>query len=119
MSFDNDGKRQVMQRFLKAKEKVHALEFELLLQGRDDDAAMVREAGNRVSDEIDRLLKQIMEEWLGEAKDVELELRAKNRSLQASISEIRKKVRTAQNVVKALGYVDDIVAIGAKLLPIA
>jgi t-SNARE complex subunit (syntaxin) len=38
-----------------------------------------------------------------------------NASLEKSIDKINKDVETAQNVVKAIGFIDDAVAIAAKV----
>jgi hypothetical protein len=84
------------------------------LQGKPDEADKIRPGNTRLSREIDILIGQMMDEWLGDADRTMKDLTAVNAKLEAAVAEIKKQINVAQNVVKALGLLDDAVAIAKK-----
>ena len=64
-----------------------------------------------LANEAARLRQNIDKAWKGAAATVIADIRASSGKLQSQISDIEKQIGTAQKVVKALGYVDDLIAI--------
>ena len=116
MLLSRDAKRRALRRLAKTKEKAQRLEFELRVQGLDEDAKKVDSKTRKLTKRIDELLKKTMEEWMGNAAQVEADLKTNNEKLQKSIRDIKNKVRTAKNIVKAIGFIDDAVSIAGKLV---
>ena len=57
-----------------------------------------------------------MDEWMGTAKTVRERMKNINSGPQATIRDIKNKKRLAENVVKAIGFIDDAVGIAANVL---
>ena len=115
-SFDDESKQKVLRRLLKSKEKAHILATSLRFKGRGSDADEVAAKAEELTRQVDRLLIDVMREWLGAADRIEAQLRTANESLQTSIRKINQAVNTASNVVKAIGFIDDTISIAAKLV---
>jgi hypothetical protein len=116
MSFSNSAKGRALRSLARTKEKAQRLEFTLRIQGMHSEALKVNARTRKLSRQIDQLIREAMRDWLGNARRVEAELKANNARLQRSIRNIRNSVQTASNVVKAIGFIDDAVAIVGKLL---
>jgi hypothetical protein len=108
-------KQQIIRRLLVAKQEAHSLEISLRFKGRNDQADQLAAKATKLSDTIDTLLGQVMVDWVVETQKIVSDIGQANVSLQSSIKEIQNGIKVAQNVVKALGYVDDVVAIAAKI----
>ena len=115
MSISNSDKREIIRLLLVMKQRAHDLEISLRFKGQNGEADQIAQNTKKLSDKIDILLGQVMVDWLSEAATILQEINQANNSLQSSIQEIQDGVRTAQNVVKAIGYIDDAVAIAAKV----
>jgi hypothetical protein len=109
--------KQLLIRSLQAtRNKGDELEIELLIAGRDAEAGQVREATDRLSKQIRRLITAAKKSWRGQADALLKDMKKRNASLQAAIRDIKKKIKIAENVVKAVGFVDDAVEVAAKAL---
>jgi hypothetical protein len=111
----DESKRRALRQLSRTKEKAQALEFELRIQGNEEDANEVKKKREKLTGQIDDLLKRSMEAWLMSAAEVEADLNNANTSLQKAIRDIKGKAETAKNVVKAIGFIDDAVSIAGKL----
>jgi hypothetical protein len=116
MSFETKEKQAVLRRLQITREKAMMLETSLRFQRRSAEAEQVHERNDQLSDEIDRLLKELMSQWLGEAEAVEGQLREANTSLQTAIRNVDRSIAVAKNVTKALGLVDDVIDIARTLV---
>jgi hypothetical protein len=110
-----NNKTSVIQRALITRQKLVMLEFHLRLVNNTTDADACKAKGDDIQAEIDAMLGQAMDEWRAQANTLVTELGDINAKLQASIAQIKKDVATAQNVVKALGLVDEAIALIKKL----
>ena len=116
MSFSRTAKGRALRSLARTKEKAQRLEFTLRLQGQEDQAGEVDSQTHELAKQIDQLIKEAMTEWLGNAAKIEAELRANNDKLQRSIRNIQRNVQTANNIAKAISYIDDAVSIAGRLL---
>ena len=116
MPFQMNEKQVLIQSLLAAKTKSYTAEFELLLMGKADEANQVMQAGKPLSKKIDSLIAQTMQDWIGDANKLNKKVQLSNAKIQRSISEIRRDVNTANNVVKLVGYIDDVVGIVGSLV---
>lgn len=107
--------KAILQQLLRTHSKAVDLEFELLLQGKTAEADDVLNANNDLNHEINRLRKKSWKEWTGSAAAIQAEIVAANNGLQGAIRDIEKKIKVAQRVVKAIGYIDDVAARAAKI----
>lgn len=108
------AKRALLTELRRSRHKGEELELELIIKGRDAEAAKVRRSTNRLVRRIDDLLAAMMDDWLGEAAALQDDMRRRNARLQASLRDIRKKLDIAKNVVKATGMLDDAAELAAK-----
>ena len=115
MAIAEETKLEIVQRLLVAKQRGNSLEITLKFKGDAEKANEVAVSTAELSKQIDILLAQIIEEWLAEGAEIVGEITQVNARLQRSITEITKGVQTAQNVVKAIGLIDDAIAIASRL----
>ena len=69
-----------------------------------------------MKNEIDGLLRDLYASWIGDTAQLTTKLTASNKDLNACIADIEKDIKFAENVVKALDYVDDVIKIAADLV---
>ncbi|MGD0073091.1 MAG: hypothetical protein ABSD31_01975 [Candidatus Binataceae bacterium] len=72
---------------------------------------------NRLNALYTTLSNALWKDWIGDAATVKKNMQAATRNVNQSVKNIQSNVNTAQNIVKALGYLDQAVAIAAKLAP--
>jgi hypothetical protein len=82
-----------------------------------DEAARMGRRKARLKLEIDGLLRDLYEEWDGEAKALKTRLEDSNKAIDGAIKDIERKIKGAQNVVRAIGYIDNVIKIAADLIP--
>jgi len=114
-----DSKEELIQGLLVTKQRANILEVRLLLRGETgEEAKKVAEKSKALTRQIDKLLGQVMDEWQGQAAKIIKDIKTANAALQRSITNIRKKVQTAQNIVKAIGLIDEVITIAKGLTSI-
>ncbi len=114
MAFELTEKEKFLESLRAAHRQGQLTEVSLRLQGKPDEADKIKPGNTRLSTEIDTLIGQMMDEWLGDADRTMKELTAANAKLEATVAEIKKQINVAQNVVKMLGLLDEAVAIAKK-----
>ena len=85
-------------------------------QGRTDEAKRFSRRKDRLKLEIDGLLRDLYQEWIGDAKALREKIEVSNKALDESIKDIEQDIETAQNIVKAIGYIDDVIDIADRLV---
>jgi hypothetical protein len=115
MAFEQTQKEKVVESLMAARRQGQTIEITLRFQGKTDEAEKVWQENRRLSTEIDILIGQMMDEWLGDAERVIKGLGKISTKLEAAIAEIKKQITVAQNVVKIIGLLDDAVAIAKKV----
>lgn len=116
MPITTPNKQPFIRSLQNTRNKGDGLELELLLTGKEAAAKTVREATDRLSKEIRNVIDAAKKTWRGQAHVLEEDMRMRNANLQGTIRDIKKKVKIAQNVVKAVGFIDDAVALAAKVI---
>ena len=102
-------KQQIIQKLSQVKQGLIKLETRLRLRNNKDEANRVATKSKALQKEIDKLLKHVIDEWLGAAREVLGDIKKANDSLQTAIGDIQRKVEVARNVVKVIGLVDDVI----------
>ena len=92
------------------------LEFILGLKGDTAKANEVKLKNNELKSLIDNLLLDYMQNWTDDATATTNNIKLKNNELQLEITKIRKNKIYANNVVIALGLIDDVIAIASLLI---
>ena len=76
-----------------------------------NDADATAKKSKALQKQIDRLVKNSMDEWLGNSKGLIADIKSGNENLQKAINNIKKKVKSTENFVKAVGLIDDAIGI--------
>ena len=116
MAFEQTQKERFLGSLMDANRQGQITEINLRFQGKTDEAEKVWQENRRLSAEIDILIGQMMDEWLGNAERAIKGLAKINTKLEAAVAEIKKQMNVAQNVVKIIGLLDDAVAIAKKVV---
>jgi len=85
-------------------------------QGLAEEAVQLARRKDRLKLEIDGLLRDISSDWIGQSQAVKKTLTQFNTDIQKAIKDIEKKIKLAENIAKAIGYVDDVIKIAADLV---
>jgi hypothetical protein len=115
MKMTEESKQEVIQGFLVSKQEAHVAEISLRFKGKGDEADKFARDATKLSDKIDMLLAQVMDDWLGDSETVIQGIKKANTSLQQSVQNIKQGVKTAENVAKAIGFIDDLIAIATQI----
>jgi hypothetical protein len=116
MAFSPSDKEQVVEGLIAARRQAQLAELSLRSQGQNQQADNVRAATAALSTKIDALIAAMMRDWLGQVAQVIGDLKARTSDLEKAVDQIKKQVEIAQTVVKVIGFVDQAVAIAAKVL---
>ena len=109
------AKKAILAELRRSRTKADELEQELIMQGEDEEAEKVRRANKRLVRRIDALVAVMMRDWLGQSATLQADLRRRNARLQGCIRDVQKKLKVAENVVRATGLIDE----AAKLAAVA
>lgn len=104
-------KQVIIQQLLAAKTRAYQAEVKLLLKRKPEEANEVKTHGKELSRKIDRLIAQTMSDWVVDAEIIIKDVKSTNKKIQRSINDIQNDVTVAKNVVKIVGFIDDIVEI--------
>lgn len=85
-------------------------------KGKEDEAAKLERRKNRLRTEIDGLLHDLYQNWIGSAKNLKSKVDTANKEVNKLIKEIEKNIKLTQNIVKFIGYVDDVIKVAAGLV---
>ena len=116
MTINKENKRVLIQNIRKSIRNGDDLEVELLLKGKNEEAEKIRKKTDELVLENKALIAALMKEWLGTVAEIEGNLQNINAGLKAVIQNIKGDIEIAQNVVKAVGFIDDAIGIATKLL---
>jgi Skp family chaperone for outer membrane proteins len=116
MAFRPSEKQTLLESLMDARRSGQIAEVSLRLQQKESDADKIRDANERLASEIDTLQGQLMQDWLAKASTVIADLGKRTDALDEAVDRIKKKVKVAENVTKAIGFLDDAVVIAKKAL---
>ena len=94
------------------------LELVLRFRGDDENVKKIEKKNKNLSKLIDKLIIEAMQDWLVDAKEVEKKIKNANTNLQRAITSVKQKKNEAENIVKALGLIDDVISIATSLLAV-
>jgi hypothetical protein len=109
-------KQEIIQTLLAAKTKAYQAEVKLLLKRKSTEAKAVQTHGKQLSRVIDQLIGQTMGDWVVDAEIIIKEVKSTNRKIQRTINDIQNDLNVAKNVVKIVGFIDEIVTIVGAIL---
>jgi len=115
MSVSQKDKEALIDSLLEASRKAIRLKLALKFQGKDAEAETVSDKKDALSDEIDRLIAGQMRAWNTSAAGHLATIGSANKKLQRAIREVKSAINTAQAVVKAIGYLDEAIAVAAEV----
>ncbi|MFQ5667816.1 MAG: hypothetical protein ACE5I7_15495 [Candidatus Binatia bacterium] len=107
-------KRQFINQLIASRNKGNVLELELIIQGKKKEAAKVHKATRKLSRRIDDMIAAAMRTWRLQASVFVNDMQKRNAALQAKIRDVKNKIKIAENVVKAVGVLDEAAALAAK-----
>jgi hypothetical protein len=111
-----ENKEAIIDELSTTKRKAHKLEISLMFKGNEAEAAKVKKKSRTLSKKIDNLIASSMESWVGSSQAIVSSLKETNKGLQDAIRDIKKDVKTAENVVKALENLDKAIKTAMNLL---
>ncbi|WP_052417423.1 hypothetical protein [Cellvibrio mixtus] len=93
--------------------------LELILRFQEDstNASLLGAKNKALRKQIDKLIIEAMKDWLEDAQEVTTKIKNANKNLQISITNVKNKKQKGENIVKALGLIDDVISIATSLLP--
>jgi hypothetical protein len=72
---------------------------------------------NRLNALFTTLSNTLWTDWIGDAATAKKNMQAATDNVNQSVKDTQSNIHTAQNIVKAVGYLDQVIAIAAKLAP--
>ena len=112
----SERKGQIVSRLMTLHQGLMRLRLALVVAGKDAKADQLTPNIDELTRLIDELLKRQILDWLDAAADVETRLGQANLGLKKSIQAIKASQAKAKDIVKAIGFIDDALSIGRKLL---
>jgi hypothetical protein len=82
-----------------------------------DIKSLIRVGAGGVSTRFPFPLCDMYLAWIGDANTLRNKISKKNDEIDACIKDIQADIETTQNIVKTIGYLDDIIKIAADLVP--
>ena len=113
---NEDTKEEILDRLIITRRKAQDLQARLTLKNKPDKAKEVERKCAALTKEIDNLLSQLIQSWLGKAETVTQDIKSKNTTLQTSIRDLKNDLDNAEKFIKVIGLVDDIIAIAKGLI---
>jgi hypothetical protein len=109
-------KLKVYRQLLASMSKGVQLAALLSEEGREDEAEEVARGNQKLAREVAKLRRSLTADWQGSARKVLKGIRAENAKLQRRIRKVERSLDTAQDIAKAVGYLDEVVGIARKVL---
>ena len=104
-------KRQLIHQLLVAKSQAYDAESYLLLKQMPYEANVVKNHGKELSRRVDSLIAEIMSDWIENSDRIIIHVYSINKELERCITDIEYDVNVAENIVKLVGFIDEIVKI--------
>ncbi len=111
-------KTEAIQSMQVTLQRCQNLELMLRFRGDNDNASVLGAKNKVLRKQIDKLIIEAMKDWLKDAQEITTNIKNANKNLQISITNVKNKKQEGENIVKALGLIDDVISIATSLLPI-
>jgi hypothetical protein len=118
MNDDIEAKINLITRMITSLGKLTNIEARLRWSGDIAAADEIKAKHDELREQIDILRGRVADQWTKDAAQVEEGIRKANTKVQASIRDIKKKIKIAENVVKVIGQVNDAVVAVRELYPV-
>jgi len=80
------------------------------------DHSVVQEANKRLFPQIDQLRGRLHDVWIENVEDLKREVSLVNGRSQKIINDIKRNIKIAENIARAVGYIDRVVEIASRIL---
>jgi hypothetical protein len=111
MAISMTKKQEIIQQLLASKTKAYQAEVKLLLKRKPEEADKIKDHGKELSRKIDDLISQTMSDWIGNGDTIINDVKSINSKIQRSIRGVQNDVNVANNIVKMVGFIDEVVEI--------
>ena len=115
---NGEQKEETIHSLQVALQRSQNLELTLRFRRDNENVKEIEKRNIKLRKQIDKLIVEAMQDWLVDAQDVTKEIKKSNMNLQRAITSVKKKKEEAENIVKALGLVDDVLSIATSLLAV-
>lgn len=89
--------------------KLTNAELRLKLARKNEEARQLGDKAEELRKQIDKLRGEAADKWVQQAQALAADVRKHNAQVEGYIQDIQKSIETAQNVVKLIGAVDDVI----------
>ena len=113
---NNTEKQQLVVEMLNTYTATVDLENVLWLGNNPKDATRVEKKNDEMEQKIKVLRGELWADWTGSADALTQQIQARNADLDNSINILKADVHDAEQVVKVLSYVDEVIGVAASLL---
>ena len=113
---NNNAKEEILDRLVITRRKAQDLQARFTLKNKPDEAKKLKRKCSALTKEIDNLLSQLIQGWLGTADTVTQDIKTKNAVLQTSIRDLKNDLENAEKFVKVIGLIDDVIGIARGLI---
>lgn len=112
----NDDKEVTIQKLLIAQQRLQSLVLIFNLREDEEKSSQVQGKLDELSEQIDILIVEAMQDWLADAKTVIEDISTANSNMRKAITNIRNDKKEADNFIKVIGFIDDILLIARSFL---
>lgn len=113
---DMTEQEEILNTLINQKAECYKLVVTLRIQNKTIEADNVKGKALVLSAKIDELLGKSMDEWVIDTKALLDDLTIVNKEIKTSIDQIKKALKTAENVVKFLKNIDKVIDIASKII---
>lgn len=113
---NQEEQRKILRNIITTYSKVLDLEILFWIKGDKPKAIEIQAMGNELDDIIVKLRNTNWSIWEGDAAALEQKIKENNKDLQTAIRDIQNDIQTAQRIVKAIGYIDEVIKVAAGLM---
>jgi len=116
MNLSIEEKERLIDTLSNTKRKAQKAIIRLLFQGKESEADQLKLKTKVLSEQIDALLGQSMDEWIDQSTSSLSDVKKINTNVQSAITKIEKKENVVKMAVKVSNYIDDAIKISKKLI---
>jgi len=114
---DEPNREQIIDSLLVTLQRGQNLALRLKFEGKTVQYAELKQKNQKLMREIDEIIEQAMTDWIGNIANLNSEVKTANKRLQAAITSIKADKKKGENIVKAIGLIDDILEIAKAIVP--
>ena len=112
----SDDKEESVRKLSITRQKAASLRARLKLLKENDKADEVSKRITKLDKRIEQLILAMMKAWKNNAKVRIEEIGQSNKRIQTAINGVKDRNKRAQQIVKAIGLIDDVIGIAAKFI---